>query len=109
MTKNETELTAGRANVTNNNVRPPSGAKRLSYRLRILSAALAVLFSVGAWSQTQLATRFRHHHGPKRRCCPRRQRYDCQPRHWVETEHSLQTRQASTVSPACQQEPTPFA
>src|ERR1700722_741537 len=56
MTKNETDLIAGRPHVTNNDVRPPSGAKRASYRLRILSASLAVLFSVGAWSQTELAT-----------------------------------------------------
>src|SRR5580658_2909298 len=56
MTKNETDLIAGRPHVTNNDVRPPSGAKRASCRLRILSASLTVLFSVGAWSQTQLAT-----------------------------------------------------
>ena len=56
MTKSETDLIAGRPHVTNNNVRPPSGAKRASCRLRILSASLTVLFSVGAWSQTQLAT-----------------------------------------------------
>ena len=56
MTKNQTELIAGPAHVTYNGVRPPSGAKRASCRLRILSASLTVLFSVGAWSQTQLAT-----------------------------------------------------
>src|SRR5580692_11004267 len=56
MTKSETDLIAGRPHVTNNDVRPPSGAKRASCRLRILSASLTVLFSVGAWSQTQLAT-----------------------------------------------------
>jgi len=52
MTKNETELIAERPN----DVRPPRGAKRASRRLRVLSASLTVLFSVGAWSQTQLAT-----------------------------------------------------
>src|ERR1700728_2423107 len=56
MTKSETDLIAGRPHVTNNDVRPPSGAKRASCRLRILSASLTVLFSVAAWSQTQLAT-----------------------------------------------------
>ena len=56
MTKNKTELIAGRPHVTNNDVRPPAGAKRASCNLRILSASLTVLFSVGAWSQTQLAT-----------------------------------------------------
>ena len=55
MTKNKTELIAGPARVTNNGVRPPSGAKRMSFRLRILSASLTVLFSVCAWSQSQLA------------------------------------------------------
>ena len=54
MTKNKTELIAERPHVTNNGVRPPSGAKRMSFRLRILSASLTVLFSVCAWSQSQL-------------------------------------------------------
>src|ERR1700733_1914656 len=56
MTKNETELIVMRAQVTNNYVRAPPGAKRAPYRPCILAAALAALFSVGAWSQTQLAT-----------------------------------------------------
>src|ERR1700731_2104023 len=56
MTKNETELIVMRAQVTNNYVGAPPGAKRASYRPCILAAALAALFSVGAWSQTQLAT-----------------------------------------------------
>ena len=34
---------------------------------------------------------FRHHHRPKWRRCPRRQRYDCQPRHRIETERSTDT------------------
>ena len=56
MTKNETTLIKRRAQVTNNYVGVPPGAKRASYRPCILSAALVALFSVGAWSQTQLAT-----------------------------------------------------
>src|SRR5689334_5720115 len=56
MTKNETELIIRRTQVTNNYVRALPGAKRASYRPCILSAALAALFSVGALSQTQLAT-----------------------------------------------------
>jgi hypothetical protein len=56
MKKNETELIIRRAQVTNNYVGAPPGAKRASYRHSILSVALAALFSVGAWSQTQLAT-----------------------------------------------------
>ena len=56
MTKNETELIIRRAQVRNNYVGAPPGAKRASYRPCILAAALAALFSVGAWSQTQLAT-----------------------------------------------------
>ena len=56
MTKNETELIIRRAQVTNNCIGASAGAKRVSYRPCILSAALAALFSVGAWSQTQLAT-----------------------------------------------------
>ena len=56
MKKNETELIMRLAQVTNNCIGAPPGAKRASYRPCILSAALAALFSVGAWSQTQLAT-----------------------------------------------------
>src|SRR5579859_4458662 len=56
MTKNETELSIKRAQVTNNCIGAYAGAKRASYRSCILSVALAALFSVGAWSQTQLAT-----------------------------------------------------
>jgi hypothetical protein len=56
MKKNETELIMRLAQVTNNCIGAPPGARRASYRSCMLSAALAVLFSVGAWSQTQLAT-----------------------------------------------------
>jgi len=56
MKKSETELILRRAQVANNYVGAPLGAKRASYRPCILSAALAAFFSVGAWSQTQLAT-----------------------------------------------------
>ena len=56
MTKNETESIVIRAQVTNNYVGAPPGAKRTSCRPCILAAALAALFSAGAWSQTQLAT-----------------------------------------------------
>jgi len=56
MKKHETELIERRTQVTNNCVGAPLGAKRASYRPCIMSAALAALFSVGAWSQTQLAT-----------------------------------------------------
>jgi hypothetical protein len=56
MTKDETELIIRRAKVTNNYIGVPPGSKRASYRPCLLSAALAALFSVGAWSQTQLAT-----------------------------------------------------
>src|SRR5580704_5575351 len=56
MAKNETELIVMRAQVTNNYVGAPPGTKLASYRPFILAAALAALFSVGAWSQTQLAT-----------------------------------------------------
>jgi hypothetical protein len=56
MTKNETELGKRQAQVTNNYIGAPSGAKRASYRPCILAAALAALFSIGARSQTQLAT-----------------------------------------------------
>jgi hypothetical protein len=55
MKKNDTVLIIRRAQVTNNYVGVPPGAKRSSYRPCILSAALVALFSVGAWSQTQLA------------------------------------------------------
>jgi hypothetical protein len=56
MTKNEIELIIRWAQVTNNYGGAPPGVKRASYRPCVLSAALAALFSVGAWSQTQLAT-----------------------------------------------------
>jgi hypothetical protein len=56
LVKNETESNARRALVTNNHVGALPCAKRASHRRRILAAALAALFSVGAWSQTQLAT-----------------------------------------------------
>ena len=56
MEKNETALIIRRGQVTNNYVGGPPGAKRASYRRCILSAALAALFSVAAWSQTLLAT-----------------------------------------------------
>src|SRR5580698_5713776 len=56
MTKDETESIVIRAQVTNNYVGAPPGAKRTSCRPCILAAALAALFSAGAWSQTQLAT-----------------------------------------------------
>src|SRR5271166_143131 len=42
--------------VTNDYVGAPPGTKRASYRPCVLAAALAAIFSVGAWSQTQLAT-----------------------------------------------------
>jgi hypothetical protein len=56
MKKNQTELIIRRPQVTNNYVGAPPGTKRASYRPCILAAALAALFPVGAWSQTQLAT-----------------------------------------------------
>jgi hypothetical protein len=56
MPKNENESAMRRARITNNYVGAPPGAKRAWYRPCILSAALAALFSVGAWSQTQLAS-----------------------------------------------------
>src|SRR5271165_2400235 len=56
MTRNEIELIIRRPQVTNNCIGASAGAKRASYRPCILSAALVALFSVGAWSQTQLAT-----------------------------------------------------
>src|SRR5271166_5236400 len=56
MTRNEIELIIRRPQVTNNCIGASAGAKRASYRPCILGAALAALFSVGAWSQTQLAT-----------------------------------------------------
>jgi hypothetical protein len=42
--------------VRNNCVGAPPGTKRASYRRCILSAALAALFSISAWAQTQLVT-----------------------------------------------------
>src|SRR5271170_4203535 len=51
-----TESIIRRAQVTNSCIGAPPGVKRASYRPCILSAALAALFSVCAWSQTQLAT-----------------------------------------------------
>jgi hypothetical protein len=56
MKKDETELIMRLAQVTNKYLGAPPGAKRPSYRPCILSAALTALFSVCAWSQTQLAT-----------------------------------------------------
>ncbi|MGC2644645.1 MAG: carboxypeptidase-like regulatory domain-containing protein, partial [Candidatus Sulfotelmatobacter sp.] len=56
MTKNEPELITVRAQVTNSYVRARLGAKRALYRPCMLSAALAVVFSVGAFAQTQLAS-----------------------------------------------------
>src|SRR5277367_3451447 len=58
MTKNETELIIRRPLVANDDIGAPPGAKRASYRRCLLSAALAALFSIAAWSQTQLATVF---------------------------------------------------
>src|SRR5580700_8344982 len=58
MTKNETELTISLAQVANNYLGTPPRAKCGRFRPCILSAALAVLFSIAAWSQTQLATVF---------------------------------------------------
>ena len=55
MTIKGSELTAVWPRVTNKDFRRPRGAKRASCCLRILSASLTVLFSVCAWSQTQLA------------------------------------------------------
>jgi hypothetical protein len=52
MTKNETELIISRTQVA----RAPPLAKCARCRPCMLSVALAALFSVGAWSQTQLAT-----------------------------------------------------
>src|SRR5580658_1120426 len=54
MTKNETQLIVRRAQVTNT-VGFTSGAKRAPYRCWIVLAALATVFSVAAWAQTQLA------------------------------------------------------
>ena len=56
MTKNEPELITGRAQVTNSYVRAHPGAKRALCRRCMLTAALAVLFSVSAFPQTQLAS-----------------------------------------------------
>jgi Carboxypeptidase regulatory-like domain len=58
MKKNEAALITTRAKVTKNYVGSHPGAKRTLYRPCILSAALVAFFSVGAWSQTQLATVF---------------------------------------------------
>jgi hypothetical protein len=55
MTKNETQLVVRRAQVTTT-VGFTSEAKRAPYRCWIVSAALATVFSVAAWAQTQLAT-----------------------------------------------------
>jgi hypothetical protein len=52
MTKNETELIISRTQVA----RAPPRAKCARCRPCMLSVALAAFFSVGAWSQTQLAT-----------------------------------------------------
>src|SRR5580700_6317909 len=54
MTKNETQLILRRAQVTNT-VGFTSEAKRAPYRCWIVLAALATVFSVAAWAQTQLA------------------------------------------------------
>src|SRR5580658_10218709 len=54
MTTNETELIIRRAQPTND--WPSAGRSAHRHRSCILSVALAALFSVGAWSQTQLAT-----------------------------------------------------
>ena len=54
MTENETEWIS-RAPITNRYVGAPLGAKRAWHRRCVVSAALALLFSAGAWSQTQLA------------------------------------------------------
>src|SRR5580658_3789303 len=53
MTTNETELIIRRAQPTND--WPSAGRSAHRHRSCILSVALATLFSVGAWSQTQLA------------------------------------------------------
>jgi hypothetical protein len=45
-----------RAQVTDNYVAPHPGVARARYRPCILSALLAALFSISAWSQTQLAS-----------------------------------------------------
>ena len=55
MTKNKTELIISRVHVANN-YGAPRGAKRAWHRPCTLSATLAALFSLCAWSQTQLAT-----------------------------------------------------
>ncbi len=55
MTKNKTELIIGRVQVANN-CGAPRGANRACYRPCMQSAAFVALFSVCAWSQTQLAT-----------------------------------------------------
>jgi len=53
MTTNETGLIIRPVQPTND--RPSAGRRAFRYRPCILSVALATLFSVGAWSQTQLA------------------------------------------------------
>ena len=53
MTTNETGLIIRRAQPTND--WPSAGRRAFRYPPCILSVALATLFSVGAWSQTQLA------------------------------------------------------
>jgi hypothetical protein len=55
MRKTQSELIVRRVQVTSNYVGAPPGAKCPWYRPCILAVALAALFSVGAWSQTQLA------------------------------------------------------
>jgi hypothetical protein len=54
VTKNETESIIRRAQVSDC-IGASAGPKCASYRSCILSAALAALFSAGAWPQTQLA------------------------------------------------------
>jgi hypothetical protein len=56
MTKTRPELIMRPVAVANHCVGALSGARRASYQNCILAAALAALFSVCAWSQTQLAT-----------------------------------------------------
>jgi hypothetical protein len=56
MIKNETELIIKQVQITNNHGGAPPNGKLAVDRPGILSAALAAFFSVGAWSQTQLAT-----------------------------------------------------
>jgi Carboxypeptidase regulatory-like domain len=58
MRKDEAELIIRPAQFTNKHVGATPSAKCALYRAFILSAALVVVLSVGAWSQTQLATVF---------------------------------------------------